>query len=144
MSGNLSIDPIIARRAVLAAGLAGAGAVTLAACGGGSASNADTASAAPGTKVTELAAVKVGNSMSAQLGNAPVVVFRPTGSSAVCFSAICTHQGCTVVPDGDKFACPCHGSMYDARTGKVLAGPAPSPLPQIPVTITNGAVVTAT
>ena len=43
-------------------------------------------------------------------------------------SSICTHLGCNVnyVPSGG-FACPCHGSRYDAN-GQVIQGPAPKPL----------------
>jgi menaquinol-cytochrome c reductase iron-sulfur subunit len=43
-------------------------------------------------------------------------------------SSICTHLGCNVtyVPSGG-FACPCHGSRYDAN-GQVIRGPAPEPL----------------
>jgi Rieske Fe-S protein len=42
-------------------------------------------------------------------------------------SAVCTHLGCIVAQAGRGFACPCHGSKF-AATGKVVQGPAPSPL----------------
>jgi len=43
-------------------------------------------------------------------------------------SSICTHLGCNVshVP-GAGFACPCHGSRFDAN-GQVVHGPAPRAL----------------
>jgi len=43
-------------------------------------------------------------------------------------SAICTHLGCIVYTTEWGFLCPCHGSKYD-KGGKVIAGPAPRPLP---------------
>ncbi len=43
-------------------------------------------------------------------------------------SSICTHLGCIVAITESGFQCPCHGSKYN-RDGKVIAGPAPSPLP---------------
>ena len=43
-------------------------------------------------------------------------------------SAVCTHLGCNVRIDVDGgYICPCHGSRYDSQ-GRVIAGPAPSPL----------------
>jgi cytochrome b6-f complex iron-sulfur subunit len=43
-------------------------------------------------------------------------------------SSICTHLGCNVNHvQGDGFACPCHGSRYDAN-GQVTRGPAPQSL----------------
>ncbi len=40
----------------------------------------------------------------------------------------CTHLGCRVAPlSGGGFACPCHGSRYDAE-GRVVSGPARRPL----------------
>lgn len=43
-------------------------------------------------------------------------------------SAICTHLGCTVGRVEWGYQCPCHGSRFDSR-GRVLRGPAPTPLP---------------
>ena len=131
----------MSRRAVLAAGLAGAGAATLAACGGGGSSGSAPKPHA-GQQVAKLADIPVGQSIAAQLDGSPVIVSRPTQSTAACFSAICTHQGCTVRPQGAKAFCPCHGSVFDALTGKVLQTPAPSPLHAIAVAVKNGEVVT--
>ncbi|MCD8554163.1 Rieske (2Fe-2S) protein [Seleniivibrio sp.] len=38
-------------------------------------------------------------------------------------SLTCTHLGCTVALDGDRFACPCHGSVF-SLDGEVIKGPA--------------------
>lgn len=58
------------------------------------------------------------------------------------FSPICTHLGCGYrwdLPDR-KFKCPCHGSVYD-MTGRVVSGPAPRPLDELPVKIEGGKVL---
>jgi cytochrome b6-f complex iron-sulfur subunit len=56
------------------------------------------------------------------------VVRSPQGFYAL--SAVCTHLGCLTVykPESGDIACPCHGSEFN-RDGKVIAGPAPRPLP---------------
>jgi Rieske Fe-S protein len=139
------MNPEIDRRTALAAGFAGAGAVALAACsssGGSSTSTTAASSSSAGQQVAALAEIKVGEAVAAKLDGKDVLVSRPTASTAACFSAICTHMGCTVQPDGTKLVCPCHGSVYDAKTGAVLQGPAPSPLHKIAVTVDNGEVVT--
>src|SRR5882757_3544929 len=116
---DMRVNPIIARRTALAAGLAGAGATALAACGSGgtSSSSAQGNSTKSGQKVASLGSIQVGDSASANVGGSPVLVCRTGQNSAVCFSAICTHEGCTVKPDGAKLTCPCHNSTYDAKTG---------------------------
>lgn len=47
-------------------------------------------------------------------------------------SMICTHLGCVVDESPDGFACPCHGSKFDAA-GRVVSGPAPRGLPWLAV-----------
>lgn len=58
------------------------------------------------------------------------------------YSAQCTHAGCTVSsrtgPNDQNFLCPCHQSVYNPLQGaKVVGGPAPRPLPQLPVGVTE-------
>ncbi len=142
------------RRHVVAAVASAGGLVALAACSSGSSSSAGSdgsagsagggsAGGAAGTVLTPLSGVPVGSAVSAKdsAGN-PLLVAQPSAGKVVAFSAICTHQGCTVAPAGTKFQCPCHGSMYDAATGAVLQGPAPRPLTQVPVHVAGGNVVT--
>jgi cytochrome b6-f complex iron-sulfur subunit len=136
------------RRQVVAAVGAG-GFVALAACSGGSPSKSGAApaggggSAGPaGTVLTALSDVPVGSAVAAKdAAGRPVLVAQPTAGKVVAFSAICTHQGCTVAPAGTKFQCPCHGSQYNAATGAVLQGPAPRPLTPVPVHVDGGNVV---
>jgi rieske iron-sulfur protein len=60
----------------------------------------------------------------------------------VAYSAICTHQQCPVtdwLTDSKDFRCPCHQSVYDPRNGaQVVGGPAPRPLPALPLVIAGG------
>ena len=76
-------------------------------------------------------------------GNPAVLVHLKSGDF-VAYSAICTHQGCTVAYQGGQLACPCHGSVFDpAKGAEVVAGPAPRPLPEIPVKVEGGEIVKA-
>jgi rieske iron-sulfur protein len=65
----------------------------------------------------------------------------------VCYTAVCTHQGCPVSmwsTEREAVFCSCHGSIYDLKDGaEVLDGPAPRPLPALPVKIENGAPTVA-
>jgi Rieske Fe-S protein len=92
-----------------------------------------------GRLLVAVARVPVGGGVV--LGTQKVVVTRPTADDVHAFSAVCTHQGCTVnsVADG-TIDCPCHGSSFDAATGAVRQGPATRPLPEVRVTVRAGKV----
>ena len=54
----------------------------------------------------------------------PDIVVRQANGTLVAHSAICTHAGCEVGYQGGQIVCPCHGSVFDAKTGAVITGPA--------------------
>jgi Rieske Fe-S protein len=119
---------------------AGAGALLLAACtpqgsgaSGDGAGNGDSAT-------VPLSSIPVGGAVSAQLGSTPIVVSQPSAGSVVAFSAVCTHQGCTVAPQGKEFDCPCHGSRFDGTTGDVINGPARNPLTKLKTAVSGDKV----
>jgi nitrite reductase/ring-hydroxylating ferredoxin subunit len=61
------------------------------------------------------------------------VLVRLGEGEFVAFSQKCTHLSCAVIPRPDHgvFHCPCHEGVFDLRSGRVLAGPPPRPLPRI-------------
>lgn len=68
-----------------------------------------------------------------------MAVFRQAGQ-IYAISTVCTHLGCIVKPSAAGFACPCHGSEFEAD-GTVRKGPAPRPLDWLQVTVSGGAVI---
>lgn len=70
-----------------------------------------------------------------------VVVTQPVSGEFVAFSAVCTHQGCSVatVLDG-TINCPCHGSTFSIKDGSVAGGPAPRPLSKVQITVTGTSI----
>ncbi|MGK5532753.1 Rieske (2Fe-2S) protein [Streptomyces sp. URMC 129] len=129
------------RRSVLAASAASAGALALTACGDGS--GAEDAAEPGAGPIAALVDVPVGEAVAVKTPNgADALLFRSDETTVTAFSAICTHAGCTVQPDGDQLHCPCHDSFFDAATGERLEGPADAPLPPIRVKIEGDRVVT--
>ncbi|MFL5796510.1 MAG: Rieske 2Fe-2S domain-containing protein [Actinomycetota bacterium] len=97
--------------------------------------------------VAHLRDVPVGDAVGfAGPNGQPGVMVRLGQHDVVAFSRICTHAGCEVGYDAGArlLVCPCHGAEFDpSRRAMPVAGPAPTPLPAIPVRIdhANGTVV---
>lgn len=70
-----------------------------------------------------------------------VVVTRPSAEEYKAFSAVCTHQGCSVKEiTGGHIVCPCHNSKFDISDGSVVSGPAKKPLPPAKVSVEGGSI----
>ena len=130
------------RRSVLV-GACGTCAVLMTGCaayGPGKAAPAPAPTA--GAKLTATSDVPVGGGII--LTDAAMVITQPKAGTFKAFSAICTHQGCTVstVEDG-TINCPCHGSQFAIADGSVVDGPARKPLPAEKIKVSGGNITAA-
>jgi len=82
-------------------------------------------------KVAIVKDLKLNQMMGVEAGGKEIVVVNLEGT----FYAIgnrCTHMGCMLSDGalkGGTLTCPCHGSIFDVRTGNVVKGPAKKPEP---------------
>ena len=116
--------------------------------GGGGGSNksggSKGAQASGGQAIARASEVPPGSAIKFTNSGNPAVLVHLQSGSFVAYSAVCTHQGCTVAYNNGELACPCHGSVFNpANGGQVVNGPAQQPLPKIPVEVRNGEVVRA-
>ena len=136
--GCLDRREVLVRAGLVTMGVAAAG--VLAACGGSDTPTSEAPPADDGA-LAQLSDIPVGGAISAQLADGqPIILMQPEKGTVVALTAVCTHQQCTVAPEDDELRCPCHGSVYDL-TGANVSGPAPSPLVQFDVHVSNGAVL---
>ncbi|GAB3189561.1 Rieske (2Fe-2S) protein [Nesterenkonia suensis] len=137
-----------ARRAFIrstAAGTASVAGLSLAACGNGVED-----SGGPGAEPTHagetwrmvLSAdeLAVGASAAASVDGQDLLLHRIADDEVHAFSAVCTHQGCTVEAEDTQFPCPCHGSVFAVDTGEPTSGPATRPLTRFEAEIGDGEI----
>jgi|SRR5215207_3219866 len=99
---------------------------------------------AGGAVIADASEIAPGSAFAFEDSGNPAVLVHLNNGDFVAYSAVCTHQGCKVAYKGGNLACPCHGSVFDpAKGAEVIAGPAPSPLPEIPVEVQDDEVVRA-
>jgi cytochrome b6-f complex iron-sulfur subunit len=140
----------------------GAAAASLAACGGGAGSGSSSGSGGSGGKektgssaggeakggggaaIAQASEVAPGSALTFKEGGQDAVLVHLENGDFVAYSAVCTHQACTVAYQEGQLACPCHGSVFDPANGaEVVTGPAQSPLPEIPIEVKGGQVLRA-
>lgn len=124
-------------------GGSGSGTTSPSATSPGSTSSTNGSTHHSGTLIGKASAVPVGGaaSFTDPATREPAFVVQPSSGVFVAFSAICTHQGCTVgFQQGSplEFVCPCHGSIYNATNGQVIQGPSVQALPGISIAESGG------
>lgn len=136
-----------------ALGVSAASASLLVSCGGGesggsggeSGSESGGGSGGSGSgAIAQVSEVGTGSAATFQNDGEPAVLVHLQNGDFVAYSAVCTHQGCTVAYESGSgmLNCPCHGSVFDpAQEAQPQSGPAQQPLPDIPVEVRDGAVV---
>ncbi len=75
--------------------------------------------------------------MGVKAGGRPILVVNVKGNY-YAIGNVCTHMGCLLSGgglEGETVTCPCHGSKFDVKTGKVVAGPATKPVSSYQVTV---------
>jgi Rieske Fe-S protein len=78
------------------------------------------------------------------LADKKIVITQPRAGSFEAFTAVCTHQGCTVSSvSGGTINCPCHGSKFSITNGSVVTGPAASALAPVSIKVQGTSIVQA-
>lgn len=70
----------------------------------------------------------VGAARAVEVQGRTLMLHRVDETTVTAYTNVCTHQGCLLQvvdrEDGPAYACPCHGSHFDVRTGEPFGGPA--------------------
>jgi Rieske Fe-S protein len=138
----VTTDGLSRRHALVGAAAIGAGLPLLSACSSDDPATTDGA-ATNGAGITDgtLGAVAdIPEGSGVIFPEAKVVVTQPVAGDVKAFSAVCTHQGCIVSDVTDTINCACHLSKFSLEDGSVVDGPAPSPLPEVAVTVDSGEI----
>ena len=86
-----------------------------------------------GPDATSLRGVKRGEGKIVEIGGKKIAASRNEQGKTTLVSPVCTHMGCLVGWNAAEqtWDCPCHGSRF-TPAGKVLSGPAETPLERVP------------
>lgn len=95
-------------------------------------------------KIAELGRMRAGQSTTFAYPTAddPCLLVHLGNDQYVAYSQKCTHLACPVYWEekNQRIECPCHEGSFDVKTGQVLGGPPPRPLPKIELDIKDGAI----
>jgi Rieske Fe-S protein len=93
--------------------------------------------AGPSTSIANTNSIQAGSPVYFEYPSGyPNVLLKRSDGTLAAFSMLCTHVCCetTYESSSNIFYCPCHGSEFDS-SGRVIRGPASSPLPSIALTV---------
>jgi len=106
-------------------------------------SAAATVSATP-QNIIEDSSLSIGETFNfTSKSGSPAVLFK-SKTGVYAYSAVCTHEGCTVQYNSasKNLQCACHGAVFDpGKDGTVVTGPTNKPLPKIKVAVEGAWIV---
>jgi nitrite reductase/ring-hydroxylating ferredoxin subunit/uncharacterized membrane protein YphA (DoxX/SURF4 family) len=106
-------------------------------------SAAATVSATP-QNIIEDSSLSIGETFNfTSKSGSPAVLFK-SRTGVYAYSAVCTHEGCTVQYNSasKNLQCGCHGAVFDPESdGNALSGPTNKPLPRIKVAVEGAWIV---
>jgi 3-phenylpropionate/trans-cinnamate dioxygenase ferredoxin component len=91
-------------------------------------------------KAATISEVSPGTAKRVEINATPVALFNINGS-IYAINDVCTHRECSLSEgfiEGDTVTCPCHMSVFDVKTGKVLEPPALLNVASYKVRVQNG------
>ena len=97
-------------------------------------------------KVASVADAKP-NKMKAVNVNGQLILLVNLEGAFYAIGNKCTHMQCTLTNGelkGEVVQCPCHGSRFNVKTGKVVGGPAAVAEPKYEVKVENGQIMIST
>ena len=95
--------------------------------------------------VGDAGALRDGRMLACRVEGRAIVVCR-VGDALHALDDICTHAHARMSEGrlrGTRLVCPMHGAAFDARDGRVLAGPATRRLPAHPSRVVDGRIEVA-
>jgi len=106
-------------------------------------SAAATVSATP-QNIIEDSSLSIGETFNfTSKSGSPAVLFK-SRTGVYAYSAVCTHEGCTVQYNSasKNLQCGCHGAVFDPESdGNALSGPTNKPLPKIKVAVEGAWII---
>lgn len=106
--------------------------------------SAAAAVSAGSVQIIEDASLAVGKTHNfTSKSGSPAVLFK-SKTGVYAYSAVCTHEGCTVQYNSasKNLQCACHGAVFDpGKDGTVVTGPTNKPLPKIKVAVEGAWIV---
>lgn len=86
---------------------------------------------------------KVGGSQIVDSSAGKLIVIYISDKKYAAFSAVCTHKRGILEYKGNQLVCPKHGSKFDTGNGRVIEGPAETPIKGYEAKSGDGSVTVA-
>lgn len=86
--------------------------------------------------------ILTGKAKEIVVGTIPAIIVERPGKGYIALSRVCTHLGCLVNYNEEekRLVCPCHAGVFDLE-GRVLSGPPPRPLQQLPLKVEGNKII---